>query len=313
MEPIVNVVLPVFAIILAGFLTGQFRLLGEESSEALNRFVYYVALPVLLFYSLARVEPDRIFNWPFIFAFTAGSVVTMALAILAARLLFRMSFAENTLFGTTAVWANTGYMGIPLVIVAFGQSAALPAIIVTVIQSMVLVPLITVLLQAGRGGAGVGRVLKALVQSPLVVAPMLGMAWSLGGWVLPAPVETFCAILSPAAGPAALFAIGLFLVGKPIKRGFAEVAAMTGFKLIVHPLITWWCITSLVDLDPLWTAVGVLTAALPAGANCFVIAQNYGLYVHRTSAAILVSTIVAVITVSLLFGMPVLTAVAGRS
>ncbi len=315
MEPIVNVVLPVFAIILAGYLSGRFRILGEESSEALNRFVFYVALPVLLFYSMARVEPAQIFNWPFIGAFATGSVATMAIAMLAARIMFRTQFSEKVLFGMTAVWANTGYMGIPLAIVAFGDAGALPAIIATVFQSVVLLVLVTALIEMGRRGpglGGIGQVLTALLRNPLIISPALGIAWSIAGWRLPVPVATFCAILSPAAGPAALFAIGLFLVGKPIRRGFGEVAAMTMFKLVVHPLVTWWCVSNVFELDPLWSAVAILLAALPAGANCFVVAQNNGIYVHRTSAAILVSTILAVVTVSILFGLEPLASVAVR-
>ena len=66
MEPVFNVVLPVFAIILAGFLCGRFGVLGEESTGALNGFVYYVALPVLLFHAMASADPAEILNWPFI-------------------------------------------------------------------------------------------------------------------------------------------------------------------------------------------------------------------------------------------------------
>ena len=75
MEPIFNVVLPVFAIILTGYACGRFGVLGAASSEAINKFVYYVALPVLLFFSMARVDPQQIFNWPFLGAFAAGSII----------------------------------------------------------------------------------------------------------------------------------------------------------------------------------------------------------------------------------------------
>jgi len=311
MEPIINVVLPVFAIIFSGYACGHFKVLGEASSEALNRFVYYVALPVLLFYSTARVEPAEIFQWSYIGAFALGSVLTLGVAMAVSKAAFGNRLAESALFGMTAVWGNTGYMGIPLAIVAFGEAAALPAIVATVFQSLVLLALIAALvemdLSAEHQGAKVAMdVLKALARNPLVISSAAGILWSIAGLKLPVPVETFCKILSPAAGPAALFAIGLFLVGKPLRAGLGEVGAMTALKLVLHPLITWALVAFVFELEPMWETVAVLMAALPAGANSFVLAQNYGVYVQRTSSAILISTVVAVITVSLLFAMPIM-------
>jgi len=132
------------------------------------------------------------------------------------------------------------------------------------------------------------------------------MLWSFTRIPLPAPVDTFCSILSGAAGPSALFAIGLFMVGKPLLHGLGEVASVSAVKLLIHPVVTWLLFAYVFDVDPLWRAVGILMAALPAGALCFVVAQNYNVYVQRTSAAILLSTIAAVLTLSALFLSPVM-------
>ncbi|MEL0012644.1 MAG: AEC family transporter, partial [Alphaproteobacteria bacterium] len=97
-----------------------------------------------------------------------------------------------------------------------------------------------------------------------------------------------------------LFAMGLFMVGKPLSAGAAEVGWMVGAKLIVHPLITWWLAVSVFDLEFELVRGVVLMAALPTGALSFVIAQKYGIFVQRSSAAILVSTVLSVFTVSAL-------------
>ena len=104
MEPVFNVVLPVFAIILTGYACGRFGVLGPASSEAINKFVYFVALPVLLFHSTARVDPAEIFNWPFLAAFGAGSIVTTIAAIIFARTVFKTRLAERS-SATPATWA----------------------------------------------------------------------------------------------------------------------------------------------------------------------------------------------------------------
>src|SRR5215471_6454571 len=64
-DALINVVFPVFGIILTGYLAGRFEALGPESAAALNRFVFYFALPCALFIFTARAPSDKIFNWPF--------------------------------------------------------------------------------------------------------------------------------------------------------------------------------------------------------------------------------------------------------
>ena len=139
---------------------------------------------------------------------------------------------------------------------------------------------------------------RGLVRSPLLCALALGMALSALGITIPGPGLKFLDLLAGAAGPCALFAMGLFLVGQSVRRGAAEVSWVTFVKLIIHPLATWLIAHYVIPLDPLEEAVAVVMASLPTGGLIFVLAQRYGIYVQRASAVILVSTILSVVTVS---------------
>jgi predicted permease len=132
----------------------------------------------------------------------------------------------------------------------------------------------------------------------------LGIAWSLTGLPLWTPLDRLCGILGAAAGPCALISIGLFLVGKRISSGALESGTMIGLKLVVHPLLTALLALVVFDVEPLWATVAVLMAALPVGANVFVLAQRYDVYVQRVSAATLLTTVLAVVTLSALFTWP---------
>ena len=306
MEPILNVVLPVFAIIAAGYACGYFRLLGDDSTEALNRFVYWVALPVLLFHAMAGVDVGRLLNWPFIAAYAGGLIGIWALALVFARLVYGRGLAEGTMHGMNAVYGNTGYMGIPLALAAFGETAAVPSIITAVINAALVVAVAATLIEIGqKRSASILGVVRdvgvALVRNPVLVAPVLGVLWAATGVPMPGPIDGFGRILGAAAGPCALFSIGLFLVGRPLREGLGEVAVMTAVKLLLQPAVTAVLVFWVFTHDPLWAKVAILMAALPTGAGSFVLAQAYGLYVQRTSSVILISTVVSVVTISVFF------------
>ncbi|MEM9735131.1 MAG: AEC family transporter [Pseudomonadota bacterium] len=305
MATLLDIVLPIFGIIGAGYLAGVRGLLGAESSEALNRFVYWVALPALLFKSMAIVELGELWNPPFL-AGVAG--VTLAIWIvsgIAARLIFRLSPAEAVLHGLNGSYANAGYMGIPLAIAAYGEAAALPAIICAIVAvtsvGIALLPMELANQSGGSTGALIRRILWALATNPMLVAPAAGLSVAAAGLTLPIPIAAFAATLGAAAGPCALFAIGLFLVGKPFSERMGEVCAMGVTKLFIHPALTALAVIWLYPADPLWAKVAILSAALPVGAGTFVLAQATGVYVQRTSATVMVSTVLSLATISLFF------------
>lgn len=305
MDILIEVLVPVFAIILAGYLGGRLRILGGDSSRALNGFVFYFALPPLLFSALAEVDPGRIFHGPFIAAFLGGQAIAFVPAMVWGLLVFRKGMADGALFGMAGSYGNTGHLGIPLAMVAFGDGAVLPAVIATVLTSTVVVAVVMTLIEVesstARGPTALaGHVIRNLLRNPLLVAPAAGAAWALVGQPLPQPVDSFCDLMGKAAGPCALFALGLFLSTQRARPALGEVGVMNLFKLGVQPAATAWLAFQVFALEPLWAAVCVVTAALPSGVGLFIVAQQYDRYVEPSSAAILTSTLMSMVTLSVL-------------
>lgn len=303
MHAILNVAIPVFAIIAAGYLCGRFRILGKDSTTALNGFVYYVALPALFFVSMARTPLQYSFDLPFIATVLGGQLATFGLALMVATFLFPGRLGQLSQHGMSAVFSNTGYMGIPLLLTAFGPDGSLPAIIATVINGALVMPFGMALLELDRSEAisptALARdVAVGVLKSPLVIAAILGLGVSAAGGWLPEPVETFCDLLGAAAAPSALFAIGLFLVGSRVRGNMVEVSWVTMLKLIVHPAITLGLAVLVFDLSPLLTASAVILAALPTGGLVFILSQQFNVYVERAAAAILLTTVLSLVTVS---------------
>lgn len=311
MEAVFNVVLPVFALIFCGYLAARFGVLGSDSTDALNKFVFYIAMPVMLFHVVATLDADELVNGNFLLGFLSANILILIIGLFVSKVFFRRDLADSAFFAMAGVFGNAVYMGIPLASIAFGPEALKPAIVASIFQNITLIIPVILLIELGTNKeAGVGPVLiklfRSLIKNPVLMAPTLGIAWSLTGWSLPVPVDTFAKILGGAAGPCALFAIGLFLYAKPLHEGVGEVGAVIVLKLLIGPILTWYFLAHLFDVDPLFVKVGVLLSALPTGANCFVLAQRYGRFVQRTSAAILVSTIGAVVVLSVLFNLPIM-------
>jgi predicted permease len=252
MDAVLNVALPVFAIMATGWLSGHFGLLGPQGSETLNRFVYYAALPALFLVSMAKAPIADIFNWNFIGAFFGAQIATFAIAVTVGKFLFPGRLAEMTLQGLSGMFSNTGYMGIPLLILAY----------------------------------------------PLVLSASAGLAWSATGLPLPVPIENFCSTIGAAASPTALFAIGLFMVGRQVTAGLAEVSWLVFLKLIVNPAIALLLILLFFPMEPIWVASAVIMSALPTGGLVFILAQKYDIYLQRSTSAILISTVLSLLTLS---------------
>ena len=150
MNALINVVIPVFGIIASGYLAGRFNVFGPESAAALNRFVYFFALPPLLFVFTARAPIDKILYWPFVGAYIGGGLLTLAIALAVGRLWFRHDLATLSLHGLAAVFGNTANMGIPLLVVAYGQDGALPAILASVATNFIFISSLIASLETTR-------------------------------------------------------------------------------------------------------------------------------------------------------------------
>lgn len=305
MQAILNVAVPIFGVILAGYLAGRWRILGPESTAALNAFVSYFALPVLFFGTLARTPVAAVLDPALMTGFTIAVVATFGLGMVTTRLLSRGGLAAMSLQGIAASWGNVGYMGVPLCLAAFGEAGLPPAmltVIVTAIVSMVFgVMLIELEVAAGHGP--MRTFLKAafnVARNPLPVSIGLGIVASAVGLPLPTPVEKWVDLLGAAAAPCALFAIGLFLSDKSIRSGLAEASAATVIKLLVQPALALVVLPLFVDPASVPGQVALLMAALPTAANAFVLARQFDLQVEQNSAAVLLSTAFSVVTVSAL-------------
>jgi hypothetical protein len=301
LAPVFGAALPVFGLVGCGLLAGRFGLVTQASSEALNQFVYAFALPAMLFIAVYRGSLEEIFSGFFLAAVVCATLVTAAVGYFVSRRLQKGTRTESVLRGLNGSFANTGFLGIPLVTMAYGEGAALPAALATVATNLFSFAVAIVCLEtlAKPQSGDIGRTLGGVAKSPLIWPIALAILLVALDIKVPLPVERLASLLAAAAGPCALFAIGLFVSQLSLRAGVAAAWPSTALKLVLHPALTALLVFYLLPVDAYWAKVAVVCASLPLGATAFVLAQRYKLLEAETSTGAVLSTAVSVFSVSI--------------
>ena len=309
MYEILTLILPLFGLIVIGFVTARLTKRPLDEMGWLNVFIIYVALPALFFKLLSTTPVDKLASWSFIgtnIGVTFGIfLLTLAIGYIASG----RRLGDATMQGLAGSYGNIGYMGPALAILAFGEQAAVPVALIFCFENIlhfVNAPALMAVSGERRGSVGalVVGVLKSIVLHPFIIATAVGVSAAFLSFQPPAPIANLIAYLAQAAAPCALFAMGVTLALRPLRRVPVELSYLVPMKLIVHPAAMYLALGWAGDFDPIWVFTAVLLAALPTATNVFVIAQQYGVWVERVSATILLTTILSVFTVSaLLYGI----------
>jgi malonate transporter and related proteins len=296
--------LPFFMVIALGYGAGRSGFFPAEATAALTQFVFYFALSAMLLRFSANLSLREIFDPAFVLAYLCGSGAVYLLAT-AVSLLRGLRAGEAAVEAQCAVIGNVGFLGIPMLAALIGEGAVPAVMMVLAVDLIVFGALIVIVITGTRDGrmrpAVLGTVGLGLLRNPMIVSIVLGLAWSASRLPIPAPVNEFLIILGGAATPGALFAIGASLAGKSAERPY--VAGWLSFcKLVLHPAAVAIAALLIFDVPPYMAAVMIAAASLPVAGNVYMLAQHYRIAPQRVSTSILISTLLAAITVSLVIG-----------
>jgi len=302
------IVLPVFGLILLGYLVGRTSLLDEAGIRGLTNFVFFVAMPAFIFRSTATLDWPEDVDLTILLAYYAAAVLVYVAALAIGRFLFGHGWALQAMLGMSATFSNSVLIGVPLVVTAFGERAVLPLMLIVGFHPLIMMSLPTVLIEADRGRGETWRrlaatTIAALARNPVILGMCSGIAYSQTGWPLPDLIDRFIELLGRAGPPTALFAVGAGLTAYRIGGDLREVALATVLKIAVLPLAVWVSCALVFALDPLWTATATIVAATPMGVNVFIFANTYQIYMARAAAGVLVSTALAWVTVAALLAL----------
>lgn len=299
---ILELTLPFFAVVALGYGAGKTKLIDPKSAGSINVFVFYFAMPALVIGALARQEIAAILDWRFLFGWLAAALILFVAGMLTAKTFFKASRPEMALFGQGAAIANIGFLAIPIAGATFGPEGVRLSAAALIIDLMIMIPFSIMIIESAGGGtpaAAVQRALIGAIRNPFAVAIMVGVALSAFGIGLPGAAGTFSNFLGAAAAPTALFALGMSLSDRSVGENLAPVISLSLLKLVLHPIAVALALY-LMGLSASIITMGAIIAAMPVAQNVYVLSEHYGVMVRRSSAAILLSTIAAVFTITLL-------------
>lgn len=307
MDTTLTIVLPVFGLILLGYLVGLTRLFSNEGVKGLTNFVFYIAIPCLLFRAMARLDRPESFDLRILVAYFGAAAFVYLVGLALGRVVFRNDLADQAMLGMAGGFSNTALVGLPVVYAAFGERGLLPLLIILSVHPLLLITVPTVLIELHRGQGDRWHAILAstalsLLKNPIIVAMVLGLGYGQTGLALPDIVDRFARFVGGAGPPAALFAVGASLTAYRLGGDLREVSVALLLKLALLPATVFVMTTYVFALDPLWAAVATVNASMPVGVNVFVLARTYDVYVARAASAVLASTGIAWITVALLLG-----------
>ena len=303
MSDVVGLVLPFFGLIFLGFFVARVTRQPIGALGWMNTFIVYVALPALFFQLVAKTPIEQLTEWTFILGAVLSTYTVFAIMFAGSMLFAGRNVAESTIKSLAAAYGNIGYMGPGLALLVFGPEAAVPVALIFCVENIVhfAVAPMMMALSGGEKRAPLQlawSVLRKIVLHPFIIATAAGVAAAFFHLRPPLPIERLLEYLSGAAAPCALFAMGVTLALRPLKRIPHELAPIAFLKLIVHPLLCYVVLSWLGNFSEIWLFSAVLLAALPTATNVFVLAQQYHVWVERASASILLTTCISVVTVT---------------
>lgn len=297
---ILTIVLPVFLVVGLGYLVKRSSMVDTDFLFQLNRLIYYIALPALLFYKIATADFSTSFNGALVFALLL-TVFVGALLAYVFGVIKKYPDEVRGAFSQGAFRGNLAYVGLAIVFNAYGEAGLATAGIVLgfIVPVMNLISIIALLLPHQDSKIKPGFLLKQILANPLILASFLGVFWSFLQLPIPLVIDKSLHIVTGMALPLALISIGASFSIKKLRGDLSATFLATGFKLVIMPLLAAGFLL-LCGVHGRDLAVGVLFAGTPTATAAYIMAQQMRGDAELSGAIIMLSTLLSVITYTLI-------------
>lgn len=300
MSTIAEIVAPIFALILLGYVSARTGRMSDAALGGLNDFVFWLATPALLFASVTGAATLWIAG--IALAYFGAVVVLYIVALAISMRVLRQDLGASAVFALNVTFGNTVMMGVPLIAAAFGPEGVANLIALVAFHSIVQLPVTTILLEISRSeGSHIGRTIaasaRALVRNPVILGIVVALIWRLLDIPVPGMLRRFTELLGAAMPAIALYCLGASLAGFRDPGGWRESLWAGMLKLFVLPVMVAIAAGPIFGLTGTPYTVAVVVAALPTGANAFILARRYSTLADRSATTVVWTTAVSIVTI----------------
>ncbi|MEF2978663.1 AEC family transporter [Subtercola sp. YIM 133946] len=281
-------------VIILGYVVQRVRVLPADAPVALNRFVYFIASPALLFTVLARADLTVIFS-SFLVVTIVSVVVSAALFVLVSRLFFRRPLALTALGAASASYVNANNIGLPVAVYVLGSAQFVAPVLM--FQLIIMAPILLTLLDLStREKVSLASIVTQPFRNPIIIASLAGLIVALLGLHIPDQVLAPFVLIGGAAVPTVLITFGMSLAGRrllPPGADRLEIIVATALKSVLMPVVAYLLAAFVFHLDGVHLFAVVVLAALPTAQNMFNYAFRFNVGIDVTRDVVLLTTIAA--------------------
>lgn len=301
MQALLDVILPVFLVIGAGYAAVWRKWFSDAAVDGLMAFTQTFAFPTLLFRAIWTLDIGAHFDPALLFSFYTGSVTCFFVGLFSARYLFGRDWEDAVAIGFCCLFANSLMLGLAITERAYGSDALEANYAIVAIHAPVCYGIgITAMEIARAQGTRLRRlpltVARAMFRNSLVIGIGLGVVFNVLDIPLPGPAVDALDMMIRAALPAALFGMGGVLFRYKPQGDLRVIAFVCAVTLVLHPTITW-TLGSLFGLPKAAFRSAVLTAAMAPGINIYVFANMYGRARRVAASSVLIATTLSIATI----------------
>ena len=291
---------------MVGYVTASVGWFDQVAIRGLTRYVFDFAVPMLLLRTISTATLPDVIPWDYLASYYLGTFIILLSGLGITRLLWQRTFSQQVINAFSSSFSNTVLLGIPIILLTFGDRAVLPLFIIIGTHGIIMVPLFTIMLEMGKSGRApiktvIVRTSYGLFTNPLIIGLLAGIACNLFEITLWKPLDEMAKLLANSVTSCALFALGATLASFRKNIPWQEVPMIVILKTILHPVVVWGLATLVFRVkEVIWIQVLVLLAAQPTGVNPFLFASRYNVGQLVSSGAAFISTIFSIFTLSAL-------------
>ena len=291
---------------MVGYVTTSVGWFDQVAIRGLTRFVFDFAVPMLLLRTISTATLPDVIPWDYLASYYLGTFIILLSGLGITSLLWQRTFSQQVINAFSSSFSNTVLLGIPIILLTFGDRAVLPLFIIIGTHGIIMVPLFTIMLEMGKSGRApiktvIVRTSYGLFTNPLIIGLLSGLACNLFEITLWKPLDEMAKLLANSVTSCALFALGATLASFRKNIPWQEVPMIVILKTILHPVVVWGLATLVFRVkEVIWIQVLVLLAAQPTGVNPFLFASRYNVGQLVSSGAAFISTIFSIFTLSAL-------------